>query len=100
MADDGTQFITRHESPVQPPNYFVRSANNANKKALISFLDLAPQLYGITKQLVTYKRADGVLFSFTLYLPANYKKGERLPTIVWAYPLEFNDADTAGQVSG
>src|SRR6185437_5482322 len=44
--------------------------------------------------------ADGVQLSFTLYLPANYKQGERLPTIVWAYPLEFNDASTAGQVSG
>jgi dipeptidyl aminopeptidase/acylaminoacyl peptidase len=100
MADDGSQFITRHESPTEPPNYFVRTANGADKKALTDFPDPAPQLRGITKQLVTYKRADGVQLSFTLYLPANYKQGERLPTIVWAYPLEFNDADTAGQVSG
>jgi dipeptidyl aminopeptidase/acylaminoacyl peptidase len=100
MADDGSQFITRHESPTEPPNYFIRTANGAEKKALTDFPDPAPQLRGITKQLVTYKRADGVQLSFTLYLPANYKKGERLPTIVWAYPLEFNDADTAGQVSG
>jgi len=100
LNDDGTRFITRHESPTDPANYFVRAANSAEKKALTSFPDPAPQLHGITKQLVTYKRADGVQLSFTLYLPANYKKGERLPTIVWAYPLEFNDADTAGQVSG
>jgi dipeptidyl aminopeptidase/acylaminoacyl peptidase len=100
LSDDGTQFITRHESPTEPPNYFVRTANSADKKALTNFPDPAPQLHGITKQLVTYKRADGVNLSFTLYLPANYKQGERLPTIVWAYPLEFNDADTAGQVSG
>ncbi|HET9365774.1 MAG TPA: S9 family peptidase, partial [Candidatus Angelobacter sp.] len=100
MNDDGTQFITRHESPTEPPNYFVRTANSTDKKALTSFPDPAPQLRGITKQLVTYKRADGVQLSFTLYLPANYKQGERLPTIVWAYPLEFNDAATAGQVSG
>jgi dipeptidyl aminopeptidase/acylaminoacyl peptidase len=100
LSDDGTQFITRHESPTEPPNYFARTANSADKKALTDFPDPAPQLHGITKQLVTYKRADGVQLSFTLYLPANYKQGERLPTIVWAYPLEFNDADTAGQVSG
>ena len=100
MNDDGTQFITRHESPTEPPNYFVRTANSADKKALTSFPDPAPQLRGITKQLVTYKRVDGVQLSFELYLPANYKQGERLPTIVWAYPLEFNDAATAGQVSG
>ena len=55
---------------------------------------------GITKQLVTYKRADGVPLSFTLYLPPGHKQGETLPTVVWAYPLEFNDAGTAGQVSG
>jgi dipeptidyl aminopeptidase/acylaminoacyl peptidase len=38
--------------------------------------------------------------SFTLYLPPDYKEGTRLPTVVWAYPLEFTDASTAGQVSG
>jgi dipeptidyl aminopeptidase/acylaminoacyl peptidase len=100
LADDGSRFITRHESPTEPPNYFVRTSNGADKKALTDFPDPAPQLHGITKQLVTYKRADGVQLSFTLYLPAGRKEGERLPTIVWAYPLEFNDADTAGQVSG
>ncbi|HEV8180818.1 MAG TPA: prolyl oligopeptidase family serine peptidase [Candidatus Angelobacter sp.] len=100
LSDDGSRFLTRHESPTEPPNYFIRTAGSADKKALTNFPDPAPQLHGITKQLVTYKRADGVQLSFTLYLPANYKQGERLPTIVWAYPLEFNDADTAGQVSG
>ena len=59
-----------------------------------------PQAAGITKQLVTYKRADGVPLSFTLYLPANYKPGTKLPTVMWAYPYEFSDADTAGQVTG
>jgi dipeptidyl aminopeptidase/acylaminoacyl peptidase len=100
LADDGTKFLTRHESPTEPPNYFVRTANGADKQAVTNFPDPAPQLHGITKQLVTYKRADGVQLSFTLYLPANYKQSERMPTIVWAYPLEFNDAATAGQVSG
>ncbi|MCU1219266.1 MAG: glutamyl peptidase, partial [Candidatus Angelobacter sp.] len=100
LADDGTKFLTRHESPTEPPNYFVHTANGAAKRPVTDFPDPAPQLHRITKQLVTYKRADGVQLSFTLYLPANHKEGERLPTIVWAYPLEFNDPDTAGQVSG
>ena len=38
--------------------------------------------------------------SFTLYLPPDYKEGERRPAVVWAYPLEFTDASTAGQVAG
>jgi dipeptidyl aminopeptidase/acylaminoacyl peptidase len=41
-----------------------------------------------------------VPLSFTLYLPADYKPGTRLPAVLWAYPYEFSDADTAGQVTG
>ena len=100
LADDGSRFITRRESPTGPPNFLIHSAGSQETTALTHFPDPAPQLRGITKQLVTYKRDDGVPLSFTLYLPANYKKGERLPTIVWAYPLEFSDAGTAGQVAG
>lgn len=99
-SNDGSKFITRYETPADPPNYFVRSAGSPEKRALTTFPDPTPLLRKITKKLVTYKRADGVSLSFTLYLPADYKEGERLPTILWAYPLEFNDASTAGQVSG
>src|SRR5262249_56377554 len=47
-----------------------------------------------------YKRADGVPLSGTLYLPPGYKPGIKLPLIIWAYPLEYSDAATAGQVRG
>ena len=100
LRDDGSQFITRRESPTEAPNYFVRSGNETSARALTQFPDPTPQLRGIKKQLVTYKRADGVQCSFTLYLPPNYKEGTRLPTVVWAYPLEFTDASTAGQITG
>jgi len=99
LSDDGAQFISRRESPTEAPNYFVRSSAT-QARALTQFPDPTPQLRGIKKQIVSYKRADGVQCSFTLYLPPNYKEGTRLPTVVWAYPLEFNDADTAGQISG
>jgi len=35
-----------------------------------------------------------------LYLPPDYQPGERLPLIIHAYPREYSDANTAGQVSG
>jgi len=100
LSDDGTRFVTRRESPTDPPNYFVRAAGSAGPRALTRFPDPAPQLRGIRKQLVTYKRADGVQLSFTLYLPPGYQEGARLPTVVWAYPLEYSDPGTAGQVAG
>ena len=101
LDDNAKQIVTRRESPTEAPNYFVRSTgDNTQARALTTFPDPTPQLRGIKKQLVTYKRADGVQCSFTLYLPPNYKEGTRLPTVVWAYPLEFNDASTAGQITG
>ena len=108
MGDlESGQFITRKESLNEPPNLYLRQACPPGKictmmayRPLTEFKDPTPQLRGITKQLVKYKRADGVDLSFTLYLPPGYKQGTRLPAVVWAYPLEFTDNSTAGQVSG
>ncbi|MCX7385048.1 MAG: prolyl oligopeptidase family serine peptidase [Planctomycetales bacterium] len=90
LADDASQFITQHESPYDPPNAFLYAPGQA-RKALTNFPDPMPQLRGIHKELVTYERSDGVQLSFTLYLPPGHQKGQPLPTIMWAYPREFND---------
>jgi dipeptidyl aminopeptidase/acylaminoacyl peptidase len=109
---DGSKFLTRFETPDTAPIYYIREAGKPDvKTAVFTTPNPAPQLRGITKQLVTYKRPDGVDLSFTLYLPppcdsqvpagmACRKPGERLPSVIWAYPLEYTDAKTAGQVSG
>ena len=94
-------ILTMRESPADPPNYFIRTLKaDTPPKAVTSFPDPTPQLRGITKQLVKYQSPDGVQLSFTLYLPPGYKPGTRLPTVLWAYPLEYNDPATAGQVAG
>ena len=92
--------IISSEAAETPTNYFLLNLETGQRNALTNFPDPTPQIRGITKQLVKYERADGVPLSATLYLPANYKKGQRLPLIVWAYPREFNDAKTAAQISG
>jgi dipeptidyl aminopeptidase/acylaminoacyl peptidase len=94
------QLVTLRESTLSVPNYQLRDLEQGRTHALSDFPDPAPELRGVTKELITYKRADGVELSGTLYLPADRKPGERLPLFVWAYPLEYNDAATAGQVSG
>jgi dipeptidyl aminopeptidase/acylaminoacyl peptidase len=99
LADDGSALLTRRETPSEAPNFYVRQTGAA-PRALTAFADPAPQLQGITKQLLTYARRDGVQLSATLYLPANYKKGERLPMLLWAYPREFTDPKMASQVIG
>ena len=101
--DGRLEVITNHENPTTPANYFLRNlaeGSSSDKRRLTQFKDPTPQIRGIKKQLVTYERDDGVPLSATLYLPADYQEGTRLPLLVWAYPREFNDAKTAGQVSG
>jgi dipeptidyl aminopeptidase/acylaminoacyl peptidase len=98
LDDHAAKILTRRESPTEPPNYYLRAG--VQTTAVTKFPDPQPIFRKVTKQLVTYKRPDGVPLSFELYLPPDYKPGTRLPTVMWAYPREFNDADTAGQVSG
>src|SRR5262249_19782493 len=69
LSTDGSRFLTRHEAPADPPNYFMRTASGGTPQALTAFTDPTPILRKITKQLVKYKRADGVDLSFELYLP-------------------------------
>jgi len=93
-------LLTRRESPVEPPNLHLRDLAAKTDVALTDFADPQPSIRGVKRELVKYQRADGVQLSATLYLPANYVSGTRLPLVVWAYPLEYNDPATAGQVSG
>ena len=51
----------------------------------------------IEKRLVRYEREDGVPLSFELLLPPGYEEGTPMPTVLYAYPLEYSGAATAGQ---
>jgi dipeptidyl aminopeptidase/acylaminoacyl peptidase len=107
-------FIAKRESQIDPPNYFQRTLNKkplteeipgeavygSNSKAITNFPDPAPILRKIKKQLVTFTREDGLPLSFTLYLPPGYKKGTRLPTLLWAYPSDLAQKGVAGQLEG
>ena len=100
MTADAKTLLTRAESRTDPPNYYTRTAGGDAKRAVTTFKDPQELFRGVERQFITYQRKDGVKLSATLYLPPGYKKGERLPVIVWAYPREFSDTDTASQVVG
>ena len=97
FAGSRDRFIVWRESKSDVPNVYVQDASGA-RRAITTFADPHPQLTGIDKKILKYKRKDGVELSGTLYVPPGHTEGERLPLVVWAYPLEYNDKDTAGQV--
>lgn len=94
--------LTRRESEKEVPNYYIRYLKNNTLKALTAFSDPYPQLQGVTKEKIKYKRADGVDLTGDLYLPKGYdpKRDGKLPVFIWAYPAEYNSAADAAQVRG
>jgi dipeptidyl aminopeptidase/acylaminoacyl peptidase len=95
-------ILTTRETPDENPNYFVRNLKARIAPVQVTFFPHPyPQLKGIQKQQLRYKRSDGVDLTATLYLPVGYKKEQGpLPTFLWAYPAEFKNKDAASQVSG
>jgi dipeptidyl aminopeptidase/acylaminoacyl peptidase len=105
-------FLTWHQSVTDPPNAFLRTlgarktaaageaAFTSSTRPVTRIADPTPQVRAIRKRLVKYKRADGLDLSFTLYTPPDYKEGVRVPTILYAYPLDYADPSKAGQVTG
>jgi dipeptidyl aminopeptidase/acylaminoacyl peptidase len=98
VGDSRTKILLQHETKTEPPNFFAVDLPSGDRTKLTDYRDPAPRLSGLKKELITYRRDDGVPLSGTLYLPPDHQEGTRLPLIVWAYPLEYSDPDTAGQV--
>jgi dipeptidyl aminopeptidase/acylaminoacyl peptidase len=97
----GPTILLRKESPELPPNYY---SKNLAKDDLMQ-VTFFPSPYGKAalpkKQVLKYKRADGVDLSANLYLPPGYKPEDGpLPTLMEAYPTEYKTKSAAGQISG
>ena len=112
-AGDTSRLLTWHQSPLDPPNLYLRRLGEAvadaaegeaaiasTSAALTRFPDPTPLVRGVKKRLVTYTRKDGVDLSFTLYTPPGYQEGTRVPAILYAYPADYADPSKAGQISG
>jgi dipeptidyl aminopeptidase/acylaminoacyl peptidase len=94
-------ILIERESLELSPNYYIRNVARNSLVQVTSF----PNPYGNAalpkKQVLKYKRADGVELSANLFLPPMYKSGDGpLPTLMEAYPTEYKTRAAAGQISG
>ncbi|WP_027391714.1 alpha/beta hydrolase family protein [Aquimarina latercula] len=94
------EFLVGIESPSEYPNYYIRNINAKDQvKQITNFANPFAALQGVHKEVIKYKRDDGLELSGTLYLPIGYDKTkkEKMPMILWAYPEEFKDKKSASQ---
>ena len=78
LDSHGDKFLTRRESPTEPPNYFIRTASGQST-AVTHFTDPQPLMRKVQKQLVTYKRNDGVQLSLLSICLRTIKRGLSCP---------------------
>ena len=100
FSPDENQLFVSIESASEYPNYYFRELG-ADLNQVTFFLNPFKSLQNIHKELIKYKREDGLELSATLYLPENYDfdKKEKLPLIMWAYPREYKDKFSASQTT-
>ncbi|MDR0977248.1 MAG: prolyl oligopeptidase family serine peptidase [Prevotellaceae bacterium] len=96
------EVITSRQSKELPANYFLKNLKSGRETALTAFPNPYPMLEGVSRELIRYKRADGIDLTATVYLPKGYDKARdgRLPVLMWAYPREYRSAADAAQVRG
>lgn len=94
-------LLIRRESQKDPPNIYLRDLRKEQQRSVTHYPNPFKLLEVVKKEMIHYKRADGVELTGMLYLPAGYQKkdGQRLPVFMWAYPREYKSAKAAGQVT-
>jgi dipeptidyl aminopeptidase/acylaminoacyl peptidase len=102
LDDRAEKIVTRRESVNEPPNWFLRDLRRKRAPvAITSLSNPTPQMANVKKEVIHYKRKDGLDLNGTLYLPPGYdaQKDGPLPVLMWAYPSEFKTAAAASQVT-
>ena len=98
---DNNMILTRIESASEYPNYFFRDLKTESLTKITDFENPFLSIMDVSKEVIEYKRSDGIDLSATLYLPKGYdiNKKQKLPMIMWAYPREFKDNKSASQIT-
>ncbi|AES82188.1 probable glutamyl endopeptidase, chloroplastic isoform X2 [Medicago truncatula] len=99
---DRLKILASKESKTENTQYNFISWPDKKIVQVTNFPHPYPQLASLQKEMIRYKRKDGVQLTATLYLPPGYNPSTDgpLPCLVWSYPGEFKSKDAASQVRG
>ena len=99
-GNDSKTLITSRESKTDNPNYFIRNLISNDIKQITFFENPYKKLEQLKKEVINYKREDGIDLSSIVYTLESYNPDEegRLPVLIWAYPREYTSKKVASQV--
>ena len=100
LDPDARRIVVRQQSRSMPDNYALRDLSANITTRITNVQPPVPELANVRREIVKYRRADGLQLSGTLYYPLDYQDGRRVPVVFWVYPAEFASADAASQVRG
>jgi dipeptidyl aminopeptidase/acylaminoacyl peptidase len=102
VDQDGGDAIVSRETPAAPPQLYRAAFAGKTERQLTHVAHPVPELAQVKKQLIRWKRKDGLELSGMLYTPAGFRAGKDrpLPVLVWVYPQEFKTASAASEVRG
>jgi dipeptidyl aminopeptidase/acylaminoacyl peptidase len=95
------RLLTSIQGPRTFPNLHLRTfGRRASLRAVTHLENPFKAFEEVRKEVIRYKRADGVELSANLYLPPGYDPARdgKLPVLMEAYPTEFKDPQAAGQL--
>jgi dipeptidyl aminopeptidase/acylaminoacyl peptidase len=101
---DNLRILACRESVTEPPQFYIKTFTKGGaehtERCLSHFPHPYPTLKGLQKEIIKYKRADGLELNGTLYLPPGYdvERDGPLPTLLYAYPREYKNKEAAGQL--
>jgi dipeptidyl aminopeptidase/acylaminoacyl peptidase len=97
---DEKLIITSRESKSENPNYFIRDIESNSLKQITNFTNPYKKLEELKKEVINYKREDGIDLSSIVYTLKSYNPAEegRLPVLIWAYPREYTSKKVASQI--
>ncbi|MBT8281306.1 MAG: prolyl oligopeptidase family serine peptidase [Muriicola sp.] len=94
------ELLVSIESKSDYPNYYFKHLKKRKGPTQLTFFENPfKSIEDVHKEVITYTREDGLELNGTLYLPVGYDKnsGEKMPMILWAYPREYKDKNSASQ---
>jgi dipeptidyl aminopeptidase/acylaminoacyl peptidase len=101
---DNLRMLASRESVTEPPQFYIKTFSDGgaahSERCISAFPHPYPTLRDLQKEIIKYKRSDGLELNGTLYLPPGYDPARDgpLPTLLWAYPREYKNKEAAGQL--